>query len=180
LQGGERVRTIKIFDSKNYSGEWKKFKRDSVRAIIFCGHTLAMVKSAKFGEYKFPGGGIEAGESHLDALFREVKEETGLHVISSSVKKYGKTLIIRKGMNPNEIFEQESFYYTCDVSDDEKSLARLDAGYETEYGYKLVYAPLDEAIEQNAKLLDVPAIPWVERDLFVLRELREAAQNKED
>ena len=61
-----RVRTIKIFDSKNYSNEWNKFKRDSVRAIIFCDNNLVMIRSEKFGEYKFPGGGIETGESHLD------------------------------------------------------------------------------------------------------------------
>jgi len=166
------MRIIKVFDSKNYSNNWVKHKRDSVRAIIFCNNKLAMIKSEKFGEYKFPGGGIEAGESHLDTLFRETKEETGLHIIPSSVVEYGKTLVVCKGLNSNEIFEQESFYYTCDINTGVKSSIKLDDGYEMEYKYDLVYASLAEAIEQNAKLINVPGIPWVERDLFVLRELQ--------
>lgn len=37
--------------------------------------------SAKEGEYKIPGGGMEAGETYVEALAREVKEETGLFII---------------------------------------------------------------------------------------------------
>ncbi|MDR2166893.1 MAG: NUDIX domain-containing protein [Clostridiales bacterium] len=163
---------IKVFDSKNYSAGWKKFKRDSARAIIFCGENLAMIRSKRFGEYKFPGGAIEKGESHLDALFREVREETGLHIIPSSVREYGKTLVLRRGINSNEIFEQESFYYLCDIDIAAKSSVNLDAGYETNYGYSLVFVSPDEAIKQNTKRLNIPDIPWVERDLFVLCELQ--------
>ena len=166
------MRLIKVFDSKNYLDEWKKFKRDSVRAIIFSDNNLVMIRSEKFGEYKFPGGGIESGESHSDALIRETKEETGLHIIPSTIKDYGKTLILRKGLEFNEIFEQESFYYFCDVDMNEKSSVNLDVGYETEYKYKLVYVSLDEAIAQNEKRLNISNIPWVERDLFILYELR--------
>lgn len=66
-----------------------------------------MIQSQKYGEYKFPGEGIEKNESHLDTLLRETREETELHIIPSSVKEYGETLIIRKGINQNEIFEQD-------------------------------------------------------------------------
>ena len=167
------MRTIKIIDSKDYTKEWEIYKRDSVRAIIFCNNNLAMIKSEKYGEYKFPGGGIEAGESHLDALIRETKEETGLHIIPSTIKEYGKTLVICKSMaKPDKIFEQESFYYICDIDLDVKSSINLDDGYETEYNYSLVFASLGEAIEQNSKLLNIPDIPWVKRDLFVLHELQ--------
>ena len=167
------MKTIKIIDNKNYSKEWETYKRDSVRAIIFYNNNLAMIKSEKYGEYKFPGGGIEAGESHLNTLLRETKEETGLHIIPSTVKEYGKTLVTCKSMaEPNKIFEQESFYYICDIDLDVKSSINLDDGYETEYNYSLVFVPLEEAIEQNLKLLNIPDIPWVERDLFVLCELQ--------
>ena len=166
------MRMIKVFDSKNYSCEWDTFKRDSVRAIIFHDDNVLMIKSSKFGEYKFPGGGINIGESHLDTLIRETREEAGRHIIPSSVKEYGKTLIIRKGTNADEIFEQESFYYLCDIDIKFKSIPSLDDGYETEYGYVPVFVSLDEAIEQNKKRLNISDIPWVERDLFVLCELQ--------
>ena len=167
------MRTIKIFDDKNYQTCWKKYKRDSARAIIFINNELAMIKSEKYGEYKFPGGGINANETHIDAILRETKEETGLHVLPASIKEYGQTLILRKGFNDNEIFEQESFYYLCDIDTDSCSQPKLDDGYETEYGYKLVYVSLNEAINTNEKLLNMPQIPWVQRDLTVLYELRE-------
>jgi 8-oxo-dGTP pyrophosphatase MutT (NUDIX family) len=166
------MRIIKVFDSKNYKNDWSKFKRDSVRAIIFSNNEIVMIKSKKFGEYKFPGGGIEKNESHFEALVREVKEETGLHIIIDSIKKYGKTLIIRKGTSQNEIFEQESFYYSCGVQNNLISQPQYDEGYETENKYSLVYVSLEKAIESNKKLLNISEIPWVERDLTVLIELQ--------
>ena len=172
------MRTIKIFDDKNYQSDWKKYKRDSARAIIFCENKLVMIKSEKFGEYKFPGGGIALNETHLDTLIRETKEETGLHIRPDTVKEYGRTLNLRKSTNENEIFEQESFYYSCDIDPEISSQPELDEGYEQEYGYKLVYATLEEAIAANEKLTNIPGIPWVERDLTILYELHESRKNK--
>ena len=65
------------------------FDRPSVRAIILRGGRIAMVHSLKYDYYKFPGGGIEAGESHLEALLREAREEAGLRILPESVREYG-------------------------------------------------------------------------------------------
>ena len=75
------MRMIKIFDSADYEPHWTKFKRDSARAIIFIGDKLLMVRSKKYGEYKFPGGGIDLNETHTEALIREVMEETGYSLL---------------------------------------------------------------------------------------------------
>ena len=45
-------------------------KRTAVRAIIFNENKLLMVKS-NLGDYKLPGGGVEKGESHEEAIKRE-------------------------------------------------------------------------------------------------------------
>jgi len=48
-----------------------------------------MVRSQKYGEYKFPGGGIERNETHAEALIREVMEETGYRLLPESINEYG-------------------------------------------------------------------------------------------
>jgi 8-oxo-dGTP pyrophosphatase MutT (NUDIX family) len=164
---------IKVFDSADYEPHWTKLKRDSARAIIFIGDKLLMVRSQKYGEYKFPGGGIEHNETHTDALIHEVMEETGYRLLPESISEYGKTLRILKGMGENEIFEQESFYYTCKLDEHKPYAPNPDDGYEAEYGYEPILVSLDCAIETNEKLVNIPEIPWTLRDLTVLQELKQ-------
>lgn len=170
------MRTIEIFDDTNYESYWTKFKRDSARGIIFICDKLLMVQSKKYGEYKFPGGGIKSGETNTDALIREVKEETGYTIITESITEYGKTLMLRKGNKKNEIFEQESFYYTCNVDERGVSAPTPDNGYETEYGYYPILVSPSDAIAANERLLNIPEIPWTARELVVLHEVRQKTE----
>ena len=55
-------------------------ERTSVRAIVLRGRELPLLHSPRDADYKFPGGGVEPGESEHDALRREVLEECGAHV----------------------------------------------------------------------------------------------------
>jgi len=59
-------------------------------------------------------------------------EETGYRLLPESINEYGKTLRILKGSGENEIFEQESFYYTCKVDERKQSASAPDDGYEVE------------------------------------------------
>ena len=65
-------------DTKDYNPNGTIFKRIAVRGFIKIGNKYAMIHSEKYGEYKFPGGGMEPYEQFEDTLIREVKEETGL------------------------------------------------------------------------------------------------------
>ena len=56
-----------------------------------------MVHSRKYNYYKFPGGGIEAGESYAEALCREVREEAGLQVKKETIREYGIVPRMEKG-----------------------------------------------------------------------------------
>lgn len=49
--------------------------REAVRGIIKHENKLLMVYSSKDGDYKFPGGGVDVGETHEEALVREIREE---------------------------------------------------------------------------------------------------------
>jgi 8-oxo-dGTP diphosphatase len=55
-------------------------RRDSAFAIILHSRQVLLVKARDKRTWQLPGGRLEAGETSLQALAREVKEETGLDV----------------------------------------------------------------------------------------------------
>lgn len=105
-------------DKKNYDNDGKAYIRPSARAIIIKDNKIYMVHSLVYDYYKFPGGGIEASESKIDALVRETKEEAGLIVIKDSIKEYGYVHRVKRYEGEEySIFIQDNFYYMCDVKD---------------------------------------------------------------
>lgn len=136
-------------DLNDYDGCSEVFSRPSARGIILKEDgKIALVYSTKNGYYKFPGGGIKASEDKATALIREVREEVGLHVIPESVREFGSVLRRQKSdERENTIFEQENFYYFCDVSGDAGE-QQLDE-YEAEAGFELRVVTIDEAIRVN-------------------------------
>lgn len=155
-------------DEKNYKENGTKFERVAVRAVIKKENEYAMIHSTKYGEYKFPGGGMKKGEELRDTVIREVKEETGLSVIPTSLKLIGKVLERRKG-EVDDLFEMTSYYYEAAV-EDEIGARNLD-DYEKDYGYELVYVTLEAAIQNNEQISDTSKIPWVTRDTKVMHLL---------
>lgn len=54
------------------------FERRAARAVLRNSDgQVAVMHFAANGSYKLPGGGIDAGEETIDALHREIREETG-------------------------------------------------------------------------------------------------------
>jgi 8-oxo-dGTP pyrophosphatase MutT (NUDIX family) len=53
-----------IHRSSGVNTAGKTVHRTAVRAVILRGHDLLMFHSTNVGDYKFPGGGMEEGESH--------------------------------------------------------------------------------------------------------------------
>lgn len=111
------MKLIALFDEKNYK-QRSGIVREAVRAIIVKDGKVALVKSLKENYYKFPGGGIEDGESHIDTLIRETKEETGLIIKPSTIKECGFIHEIRKSIFNDDAFEQKSYYYFAEVEDE--------------------------------------------------------------
>ncbi len=169
------MKVLSVLDSHDYDVNLPVFKRTAVRAIIIKSGRLMLIKSDKYGEYKFAGGGMEKGETFIDTLIRETREETGLVVIPSSIKEYGIVREIRLGSNGDSIFDHSSYYYTCDARDDVITETKLD-DYEAEYGYKLYCVDIDDAIKNNENLKTSPLkmhTMWLERELFVFKCLKE-------
>ena len=167
------MRVIENFDSDNYEMCISVFHREAVRAIITKDHKFALIKGDTFGEYKFPGGGKEEGESNIETLIRETLEETGLTINPASIKPYGMALEKRRSvLNPDDLFQMESYYYLCDVYDHIQE-PKLD-DYELLYGYKLQFTDLDEAILANEKAAENHQLeaPWINRELAVFKDIK--------
>lgn len=159
-----------VMDLKNYDTSMPHYLREAVRAIIFNNGKIALVKSEKEGYFKFPGGGIENGETHQQTLIRETQEETGLNVIPYSIEEYGMVKELRKSLFAEEIFEQISYYYFCEIEEDKISQNCLDE-YETELGYHLEYVNIEEAIKTNSMLENNYESEFIKRETNILRLL---------
>lgn len=146
-----RMRLLFTMDAGNYEEGGKAFCRPSARAVVIRDGRVAMVYSRKFGHYKFPGGGIEPGESREAALLREAREEAGLVLDPGSVRPYGFVHRIERG-GAEPLFIQDNFYYLASAS--AVVPQQLD-GYEAEEGYTLRWVLPREAIAQNKALTNV-------------------------
>ena len=62
------MRLLFEIDLKDYDPNGIAFVRHSARCITIKNGRVAMVHSLKYDYYKFPGGGIEAGERREDAM----------------------------------------------------------------------------------------------------------------
>ena len=169
------MRQLYMNDLNNYQDCTKKMTRVACRAIITKRNQIAMIKSDKYQELKFPGGGMENGETHESCLIREVLEETGLSVIESSITPYGLVTDVRRSLFEKDmIFEALSYYYIAHIQEDTIRQTNLDA-YEIAYGYELIWVTIDEAIVNNQIAYEKyhKDAPWIERELKVLKKIKE-------
>ena len=146
-----RMGLLFTMDAKNYEPGGRAFSRPSARAIVIENGRVAMVYSRKFQHFKFPGGGIEPGETREAALLREAREEGGLVLDPTTVRPYGFVHRIERG-DLEPIFLQDNFYFLADAA--AVVPQELD-GYEAEEGYTLRWVEPREAIEQNKALTTV-------------------------
>ncbi len=158
------MKLLKIFGA--HDPTMNTVRRTSVRGILTePDGTLHMVSSSKYGDCCFPGGGIEAGESHAEALIREVMEEVGYAVDPASITPFGRVdqYLQDRSFSADEMY-LVSYYYSCrgvHVADPAPTPSEQAIGA----------APLDTdpetAILMNRALAD-RSYHWIERELFIL------------
>ncbi|HNT24235.1 MAG TPA: NUDIX domain-containing protein [Anaerolineales bacterium] len=155
--------------------------RQAVRGIILDGDQVLMVYSAQNGDYKFPGGGVEAGESQAEALRREILEECGAN-ITGPMQPFGRVIEYDLPIEPEyDVFQMTSYYYLCQV-EGVLGNQNLDA-YEQDLGFTPRWVSIDHAIQCNAAQLqaDLPnLLPWAKRELFVLELVKAGLITHED
>lgn len=144
------MRLLFDLDLRDYAHCTHTYVRDSARSIIIRGGQIAMVHSLKYGYYKFPGGGIEAGEDPVEAMIRETREESGLVVLPDTVQEYGYVHRIQQSdEDETECFIQDNYYYLCQA-EETPTAQNLDA-YEADECYTLEFVLPALAIQQNRR-----------------------------
>ena len=115
--------------------------------LVFQGKILCMQRSVGKYEYlnfkyEFPGGKVEAGESHSQALMRELKEETDLDPTVCENNYFGKV----SHQYPD--FKTTMYCYICYLSSD-RFKQKEHAGYkwmDPKELHTLDWAPADYPI----------------------------------
>ncbi len=163
------MRFLFKLDTQNYDVSQKVIVRPSVRGILIQNGKICMVHSSKYNYYKFPGGGIEPGESHIQTLQREVSEEAGLTVIPESIREYGQVYRVCR----NEFggaFLQDNYYYLCSAQP-QIHAQDLDA-YEAEEHFTMEFVTPQQAIRVNREANHGPKDQsMLEREALVLEML---------
>jgi 8-oxo-dGTP pyrophosphatase MutT (NUDIX family) len=161
-----------IHRNKGINIQGRTIHRTAVRAVILSGRDLLMVYSVNVGDYKFPGGGVDVGESHERALARELREECGASLLSVDGELGSVTEYNFAKEKDFDVFKMTSHYYFCQVGDG-FGAQKLD-DYEKELGFKPVWIDIDHAISTNRALLNSDNIPeWLRREIFVLEHIKE-------
>lgn len=160
------MEVLAVFDAKDYQDTVEVYEKYSVRGIINRNGKIAM-QCSKDGEYKIPGGGLEAGEDFTQALVREILEETGLHVIESKIVELGEIKEVRKDLfNPKKKYICHSMFYYCEVEDKQEALKLTPS--EIAKGYELKWAAPQEIYQRN---ILIEKDPWIIRDTAFVKML---------
>lgn len=118
--------------------EEKPIRRDTARCIMInSNHEICLLYSRTKDYFAIPGGGIEPGETLLQAVNREILEETGYTI--DNIKPLGKIYEERNNRITNTYF----FYAS--------PLTRSETHYmqdELEEDYQLVWLPVEQAIKK--------------------------------
>lgn len=162
------MRPLFTIDMEDYDDSDPVLTQPASRGIIWKDGKLALIRSVKYGYYKFPGGGLEDGESLTDALIREVREESGLEVIPESIRLYGMSKRIEKGIW-DYVLDQDSYYYLCEVTD--RTFPQELGKHEKEARFVLDYVLPSTAVEANDRYLGKESKVAIDRDNRVLRML---------
>lgn len=144
--------------------------------IIRDGRYLTIL--GKYGDCKFPGGGMEKGETLQETLLREVREETGFHVKKDSIREAFLVHERRKGHQGEAILIMDSHYYFCEAEQEEgeRSLSDYESGSNS--NSEASWLTLSEMMERNESVKDFSKAPWAVREKLIMNELLKGNGNK--
>ena|SRR5688572_11349469 len=176
LPKSDKIQAMKILaEIHRHTGintKGKTIYRTAVRGVILRGRSLLMIYSSNVGDYKFPGGGVTEGETHAQALSREIREECGTFLTQFG-HEIGAVIEYNVPLEKDyDVFKMTSYYYQCNVGDD-FGAQELDA-YEKDLGFKPRWIDIENAVQLNKALLHSDKAPeWLRREIFVLEYIQQ-------
>lgn len=101
-----------VFGQKKFISKERLSLRVSVYGIIKnMDGKILLVGSRNNKKYFFPGGGVEMGESLVEALKREIREETGVDIEILKFIDFKETFFYYDPLD--EAYQNFSFFYLC-------------------------------------------------------------------
>ena len=125
----------------------KSFTRKATRAIVLNGKSILLLYTKRYHDYSLPGGGIDEGESNIEGLIRELKEETGAHNVQN-IQEFGLYEEFRPWHKEDfDIIHMQSYCYVCTI-DDELLDPELES-HEIDNGMHPIWMNIYQAISHN-------------------------------
>jgi 8-oxo-dGTP pyrophosphatase MutT (NUDIX family) len=147
----------------------KYFIRKATRAIVLKGDNILLLYTKRYHDYSLPGGGIDDGESHIEGLIRELKEETGAQNVQD-IQAFGLYEELRPWYKSDfDIVHIQSYCYLCTI-DDVLLDTQLES-HEIDNGMKPLWMNIHQAIRHNEHTLAKSHKKGlsIERETFLLK-----------
>lgn len=127
--------------------------------------------------YQFPGGHLEVNESLIDALKREILEETGIALDEKEIDKpFYKVTYLNKDYPVKDINRKSEIYYYVVNTDKEVDISKVKlTENEAKNNYRVEKMPLLSSIDiisknVNNKVIERDMIDAIEEYLYRIQE----------
>ena len=133
----------------------KPIKGNKIRFNVRCilqnnSGEVCVVKSERYGYMQIPGGGINDEETIIDALHREVQEETGFLIVD--IKPIGYVLEKREDIQNNHDWNKAiSYVFSASLGKEVGTKYTEDENID---GFKPIWMTLDTFIIEKEKIKD--------------------------
>ena len=145
------------------------FTRLASRGIALHGESILLLYTERYEDYSLPGGGLDLNEDKIEAMVRELQEETGAQNIKN-IKPFGAYEEYRPWYKPDyDIQHMISYCYTCEINK-ELGTANLES-YEVKNGMQAKWVNIHEAIQHNEKTMATSEKKGmsIERETYLLK-----------
>ena len=166
---------LRTFRSRDLPPGGRLVERTAVRGVLLRDGDLLLLGS-RHGDYKFPGGGVEPGESFDQALRRELREECGYGDVAVGAELATTREEVAAIDAEYDVFGMTSYYFECSGGTPlgEQQLE----GYEAELELTPQWVTVAAALAANRAVLEsgVGVMRWLVREIAVLDWLSERSR----